>query len=382
MTLAPLISSDSHLIEPPDLWTSRLDKAMRPLAPRVLEAGDEQWWETEGKRGLSFAGGAQTGDRFTKPQELRTGARFEQVRRGGYEPDAHVRDAEDDGVLGSVLYPTQGLILYTQASAPLLAACCRAYNDWLAEFCSYAPDRLKGVAMLTLDDIDGAVAEMARARDLGLSGALIPTAVPAGRPYTSPDYEPLWSAAVDLGMPLSLHLGANRVGAGGFESDMAHIRESYFAVCEQSVKESIADLIFAGVFDRYPTLRVGSVEHELGWIPFFLDRLDYTYTQRHGNARYYRYTTAEKPSDFFRRNVFCSFQDDALGIRERATIGMDGITWGSDYPHTESTFPHSVEIMARRLEGVPIEDQRKITAGNAARLYGFELPLLVEAAGG
>jgi predicted TIM-barrel fold metal-dependent hydrolase len=152
---------------------------------------------------------------------------------------------------------------------------------------------------------------------------------------------------------------------------MGDIRPSYFTACEHSVKVSVADMIFAGVFDRFPALRVGVIEHELGWIPFFLDRLDYTYTQRHGNARYYRFATAELPSDFFRRNVFCSFQDDDLGIRERATIGIDGICWGSDYPHTESTFPRSVAIMSKRLEHVPPDDQRKIVHGNVARLYGF-----------
>jgi predicted TIM-barrel fold metal-dependent hydrolase len=374
VSLSQMISSDSHLIEPPDLWVTRLDPALRDRGPRVMHDGGDQWWSTGGKRGLSFAGGAQTGDRFTKPKELRVGATFDQVRPGGYLPDAHLADSESDGVVGAVLYPTQGLILYTQADPELLSACCRAYNDWLADFCSYAPQRLKGVAMVNLDDIDEAVGEMRRARSIGLVGALIPTAVAADRPYTSPEYEPIWASAVELGMPLSLHLGANRVGSGGYESDLGRIRESYFAVCEQSVKVSLADMIFSGVFDRHPDLRVGSIEHELGWIPFFLDRLDYTYTQRHGNARYYRYRTADRPSDFFRRNVFCSFQDDDLGIRERHTIGIEGLMWGSDYPHTESTFPKSQQIMAQRLRDVAAAEQRMITGGNAARLYGFEPP--------
>jgi predicted TIM-barrel fold metal-dependent hydrolase len=172
-------------------------------------------------------------------------------------------------------------------------------------------------------------------------------------------------------MPLSLHLGANRVGATGVDRDLSRIRPSYFAVCEHWVKVSVADMIFGGVFDRHPDLRIGVVEHELGWIPFFLERMDYTYTQRHGNARYLRFATAERPSDFFRRNVFCSFQDDEFGIRERAAIGIDSICWGSDYPHTESTFPRSQQIMGARLTDVTADEQRKILWQNAARLYGF-----------
>lgn len=368
-----MISSDSHIIEPPDLWTSRLDRSLRDRAPHVVDDPDthEQWWVVGAQRTLSFAGGAQTGDRFTKPLELRTGARFEQVRPGGYDPYEHLRDNEADGVSGAVLYPTEGLLLYTQADRELLSACCRAYNDFLAEFCAAAPDRLKGVAMLNTDDIGEAVAEMHRARELGLAGALIPTAAPPERLYDSPDYEPLWAAAVELGLPLSLHLGANRVGAGGVDANLARIRPTYFAVCEHWVKISLADMIFSGVFDRHPALRVGAIEHELGWIPFFLDRLDNTYFQRQGNAGYYRFETAERPSEFFRRNVFCSFQDDALGIRERAQIGIDGLCWGNDYPHTESTFPRSQELMATRLRDVPAAERDRIVRTNAARLYGF-----------
>jgi predicted TIM-barrel fold metal-dependent hydrolase len=376
MTLpVSMLSSDTHVIEPPDLWTSRLDRSWRHAAPHVVrdDATGTQWWVVAEQRTLSFAGGAQTGDRFTKPIELRTGATWEEVRPGGYDPAACLADNEADGVWGSVLYPTEGLMLYTQADEGLLTACCRAYNDWLAEFCAVAPHRLKGVAMCNTDDVDTAVAELHRAHALGLAGGLIPTAAPPDRPYDSPVYEPLWRAAVELGMPLSMHLGANRRGATGVDKDLARIRPSYFAVCEHWVKVSIGDMIFGGVFDRHPDLRVGVIEHELGWIPFFLDRLDYTYTQRHGNARYPRFATAERPSDFFRRNVFCSFQDDALGLQERATIGIDGLCWGSDYPHTESTFPRSREIMDERLRaaGVPADEQRRICWENAAHLYGF-----------
>jgi hypothetical protein len=101
--------------------------------------------------------------------------------------------------------------------------------------------------------------------------------------------------------------------------------------------------------------------------------MDNTYTQRQGNARYYRFSTAELPSDFFRRNVFCSFQDDAFGIRERHYIGIDSLCWGNDYPHTESTFPRSQQIMAERLHDVPADERDKILQGNVSRIYGFAL---------
>jgi len=323
----------------------------------------------DGRRSLSFAGGAQAGDRFERPRELRTTARFEEVRAGSYLPDEHLRDNENDGVMGSVLYPTEGLQLYQIADSVLFAAICRSYNDWVAEFCQAAPARLKGVAMIPLDDVDEGIAEMRRARNLGLSGALIPTAQRPEARYDDPVYEPLWSAAEEMDVPLSMHLGANRIP---FDHEIQNIRPSYFTTVDYWVKMSLTDIIFAGVFDRHPRLKIGCIEHELGWIPHFLDRMDYTYTQRQDNRSYHSFRNGALPSDVFRTHIFCSFQDDALGITERHTIGVEGLTWGSDYPHTESTFPRSREIMSERLKDLPPDEQDMIVCGNVRRIYGFE----------
>jgi hypothetical protein len=132
-------------------------------------------------------------------------------------------------------------------------------------------------------------------------------------------------------------------------------------------------MIFAGVLERYPRLHVGSVEHELSWIPHFLERLDYTYTQRAQREGWRRFKSAALPSDFFHRQVFVSFQEDRLGIRDRALIGVDNLMWGSDYPHTEATFPRSQQILEHILAGVPTHERDKITCSNVARLYHFDM---------
>ena len=149
-------------------------------------------------------------------------------------------------------------------------------------------------------------------------------------------------------------------------------RAALLATADYWVRVALGHLVLEGVFERYPRLRVGSAEHELAWVPYFLDRLDYTYAQRARRAHWHRYQTDARPSDFFRRNVFLSFQEDALGIRDRALIGVDLLLWGSDYPHTESTFPRSRIILERILDGVPPEEQRQITRSNVARLYRFD----------
>jgi predicted TIM-barrel fold metal-dependent hydrolase len=368
----PLISSDSHIVEPPDLWAERLDRRYRDRAPRVVEEADADWWFVDGVRTNSFQGGAQAGVRFESQDALRPAARFREVRPGAYQPEAFLRDNEGDGVHGAVIYPTEGLQLFRVPDGDLLSAVFRAYNDWLGEFCRHDTRRLKGIAMLNVDDVAGAVAELTRTRKAGLAGAMITVYPPEDRSYDRHDYEPLWAAAEDLQAPLTLHIDTQRPAPGTTREGIREVRASLLANADHWVRVSLGHLIFTGVFERHPRLRVGSAEHEVSWAPHFLDRLDYTYTQRAPRDGWYRFKGDALPGDFFRRNVFLSFQEDGLGMRDRALIGVDALMWGSDYPHTESTFPRSRQILERILAGVPDDERRRITRSNTARLYGFE----------
>jgi predicted TIM-barrel fold metal-dependent hydrolase len=251
----------------------------------------------------------------------------------------------------------------------LLSAIFRAYNDWLADFCTPYPQRLKGIAMLNVDDPQDAAGELRRAAKMGLAGAMIPLR-PMQQRYDHPMYEPLWAAAQELDRPLSLHVGTYRWRPGtdpnGSAQDIVD-----FTNRECDARNAIAAMIYAGVFERYPKLRVGVVEFEVVWAPYFLARLDNVYTERAVGRKLARFKDGMRPSDFFRRNVFISFQEDDLGIQLRAVIGVENLLWGSDYPHAESTFPKSREIVERLLKDVPPEEQAMIAGGNAARLYHF-----------
>jgi predicted TIM-barrel fold metal-dependent hydrolase len=134
---------------------------------------------------------------------------------------------------------------------------------------------------------------------------------------------------------------------------------------------SLCDLIFSGVFKCHPRLTLAIVEFELAWAPHLLSSMDYTYRERHGEA-IYRFKGGMLPSDFFHPNAVLSFQEDAIGIRLRDVIGVDNMMWGSDYPHSESTFPQSRKILAEILESVPEAEQAKIAGGNTARVYHFD----------
>ena len=366
-----IISSDSHVMEPPDLWTSRMDSKYKGREPYVVRMEDgAEWWFCDGVKGQFVAAGSQAGVRFENPESLTSSGVSEDVILGGYIPKEHVKDLDIDGVDVSIVYPSVGLQLYaTVRDSELLSATFRAYNDWLAEFCAPFPDRLKGIAMINVDDVQDGISEMERGAKMGLAGAMIALIPLEGQPYDSPIYEPLWAAAQDMEMPLSLHISTNRPGPGQQWENVDTLKSSFICNVDHWVRISLADIIYGGVFERYPKLMIGSVEQELSWAPHFLDRLDYNYTQRAVGDTAYRFKGQALPSEFFHSNVFLGFQEDALGIRDRDIIGVDNIMWGSDYPHIESTFPRSRQIIEEILSDCTEDEKARIVGGNAARVY-------------
>ena len=379
-----VISSDSHVFEPPDLWTSRIERKFRDRAPHIVQGEEgDQWW-CDGRLVAGMVFGVNLGVRFEHPDKITDVGRFEDTPLGGYIPDEHVKDMDADGVDAGILFPSIAFKLYNSvADSELLTACFKAYNDWIGEFCNAHPDRLHGIAMLNVDDVGDGVKELERCAKLGFAGAMIPVFPPLypheGRRYSSPDYEPLWAAAQDLDMPLHLHILTNRrsfdeavhdpnslVAAAGGD-----LSQAFMAFHAHWPSMSLGDIIFSGVFEGYRKLRVGVVEFELSWIPHFLDRIDYTYTQR-GVVPGRALREGMLPSDYFHQNSFAGFQEDALGIRDREIIGVDNIMWGSDYPHPESTFPRSRQIIEEVLRDCTEQEKAKIVGGNAARIYHLD----------
>ena len=372
-----IVSSDDHVLEPPDLWTSRIEPKYRDRAPRMFrrEEDNTDWWICDGVRslGVGGSGGDQVGVRFEDPDKLTIEGTFENVRPGAYIPEEHVKDMEIDGIDVSLVYPTVGLQLYmTVPDGDLFREICRVYNGWLAEFCSANPKRLKGVAMLDVEDISWAVREMERCANLGLAGAMISVYPAEDRAYDSPEYEPLWAEAQDLRMPLSLHVTTNRAGPGGAAVKHEEFNAAFLTNIDHWVRMSLSHMIFSGVFERYPMLQVGSIEMELSWVPHFLDRLDYNYTQRPKTGKWHTFKEDMMPSDYFHRNVFLGFQEDHLGMRDRHIIGVDNLLWGSDYPHAEGTFPYSRQVLDEILADCTDEEQAKIVGGNARRVYRLD----------
>ena len=199
MVPALILSSDSHVFEPPDLWKTRIDAAFRDRAPRIQRIDGADQLVVEADQVISGIGLiSNAGARFEAPETISAEGRFEDVHRGGYDPDQHLADMRLDGVAGEVLYPSQGLFYFKVADTALMSAIFRAYNDWLADFCSADRSRLKGIAMINLDDIQEGVEELERTARMGFAGAMITEYPLEHRRYDHPEYEPFWAAAQGL----------------------------------------------------------------------------------------------------------------------------------------------------------------------------------------
>ena len=363
-----LVSADSHVLEPPDMWLKRIDRRYLDRAPRIVHEQDSDYFVCASsempKVGIGTSSSAEK-----KAEEISMAERWESVLRGGYDPFARLKDQERDGVEAEILYTTFGLFLFAIDDLDLQFACFQAFNDWVANYCAGSPNRLFGVAMIPTEPVERAAAEMQRCARAGLKAAMISVSQAPGKGYDQPLYDRLWSASEDLQMPISLHLAGSRKSFAQTGNVLVD-----FALGFTPAMYSVALMIFSGVFDRHRRLKVVTVENDAGWAAMMLERMDFRYERdRFWAGPSNGITSGRLPSQQFREHVYCTFMRDHTAVRNREYIGPDNIMWGSDYPHQDSSFPNSVRIVTEHFQGVPPQDQRKIARGNAIALY--HLPL-------
>ena len=360
-----IFSADSHTIEPADLWVQRVDRGFRDRAPRVIKDYQDKpgsFFVAEGLTPFPVGGGFAAGK---DPKDLATNQNvgYEQARPSGWDPVERLKDQDIDGVEGEVLYTTLGMFLFHLTDGTLQWACFRAYNDWIAEFTSHAPQRLVGLGLIAMQDIEQAVGELQRVANKGLRGIMINAASPREVPYSDTSFDAFWAAAQDLNLPVSLHILTGkqniRLKKGRVASNMSIIHE---------VQNSLTDLIYNGVCERFPRLKLVSAENDIGWIAHYLSRLDISSE----TLKYVDPTpNTLLPSEYFKRQISATFQDDRAGVMTYELSGADNLMWASDFPHRASTWPRSRTVIERNFAGIPAGIKRKITYENARRLYGL-----------
>src|ERR1700720_3037673 len=366
-----VIDADGHILEPLDLWDKYIDPKFRDRAPRIVKQENgkerlviEEHTVGDGQRGIGRIGavGARQGI-VDDTMEYKDG------KPGGFDPHARIPDMDLDGIDAAFLYPSLGLFSGAIHDAPLAAATCRAYNRWLADYCKPYPDRLFGVAMLPMQSIDLAIAEMRFARkELGFRGGFLRPNPYNGRMLHHPDYAPFWEEVQELDFSIGLHEGSTggmpQVGVDRFETRgarhiISHTMEMMLAAMS---------VIWGGVCDRYPRLRIAFLESGGGWIAPWLDRMDRHFDDQGFNDS----GLSMRPSELFRRNCWISFEPVEGSLSVLADyIGPRKILWATDYPHPDGFFPGARKMIEKRLEHASPEVRHQVLAEGAMGFYGL-----------
>jgi predicted TIM-barrel fold metal-dependent hydrolase len=361
------ISADSHVVEAPEVFQG-LEARFGEDAPKIVR--HEEYGDTlvvpgqpirpnfgVGRYGIA---GLYANDPATI-QRIRQG--YDGVRPGVLDPVKRIEDQELDGVDAEVLYPSLLFAIYRMKNPKVVAATFRNYNDWLANYCSQSPGRLFPLACIPLHDIDEGTEELERAAKLGHRGGCIPCVPPEDRPYSDPAYEKFWNKAEELNMPLLMHVFTTAATNHGLPNWGPIMN---YALAPAGMAEVMGDIICGGVCARHPNLKFVPTEWEVGWVGHFLQRLDWALHREPSGAAE---EVTELPSEYFRRNFLMTFEDDVIGVMTRDFIGVRNLMWGSDYPHHDSIFPRSQEVLNTIFEGVSEEDRYRITVANCCELY-------------
>lgn len=383
-----LISSDSHLEVRPERWVHRVPEKYRDRAPRTVrlpDGGDAFLIEGQPLREIVFldnrAGRAANAWRPF-------GMNVEDTAGTG-PPEQRLQEMDIDGVDAEVLFPSQngGPSLWRNISHDVVyKAIVRAYNDWLAEeYCSIAPDRLIGLGVIPITNVDDAIAEMEHCAKLGLRGVLL-WELPNGKSYPTPEDDKFWAAAVGMGMPVCVHVafrGFERGSGPVFKYPredpeiMRRIRRTFVewvANFGLTPALSLTQLVLAGVFDRFPDLQIFFAETRLGWIPFWLESADLWY-QRHlpWAQEYLGFQPLKRlPSEYIKDHIYFSIQYERVALELRHRLNVDHIMFATDFPHIECEWPNSRQALEPIYADIPEDEKHKIWAGNAVRFFKLD----------
>ena len=340
-----VISADSHVMEPEGLWKREVPKAYRDAAP-------------------AFGGG--------RPDDI--------LNPAGVDKDLRVEEMAAGSLSAEVIFPTWGLKLLNLDDPELEAVCVRVYNDWIIDYCAASPDRLIGLAVVSCYDMKAAVKELRRCRDAGLRGATIWQVPPEDLPFAGDHYDPLWAAAQEMGMPVNIHINTGH----GYHKYPERLEASHQTAMKlHQALNTIHDIIYSGVLERFPGLNFVLAENEIGWVPWVLEQWDFTFLKgrsgsRIGSAsdRFYRAESPMQllPSEYWQRQVYSTFFNDSVGARMLSWWGADNCMWSSDFPHGDSTWPHTQHVLARDLDDLSEETRAKVVCDNVAKLYDFTPP--------
>ena len=381
LSLDWLISVDDHVLEPPHLWVNRVAAKDRERAPHLVTEGTQEFWVYDGKRlptsGLSAVAGKSKEEFSPEP------VTYAQMRPGCYDALARIEDMNRAGVLASLCFPSVtrfcGQLFYEAADREFAFTCLQAYNDWmLEEWCASAPGRYIPLVLIPLWDPTLAAKELHRCAAKGATAfAFSENPAPLGLP-TIHYWDPMLQAASDLQMVASMHVGSSSV-VPQIAPDSPFMANLTWGAIRTA--GAMLAWLFSGMFTKFPGVKIALSEGEIGWMPYFLERAEQVldkqryWVQRGQTFMDHAATDVDLNTldirGLFKEHVFGCFIDDAHGIASIDEIGEDNIMCETDYPHSDSTWPDSLQVVKNRVGHLSPEVQYKLMRGNAERLYRF-----------
>ena len=394
-----MISADCHIDLcwlPPDLFVKNTSAAWKDRMPYVTDGPKGPWWTTKSGANLGLACGMGSAGREYVPGRIYRSDRmaatglYDDGKRGIRrltDPELRIIDQDRDGVQGEVLYGilgATGRLNDPEAAVEVM----RIYNEWLADFCASHRDRFAGLASIPNQPLEATVAEIKRVAKRGVLPGLDIANSADLRPLWDPYWTPVWEAINETGLPLHFHtvggytpdhirkiilIGSDptRAPADMSEADKKTSRSAFAANITQfqiNMANILTSMIFSGVLERYPRIKVVLGESGIGWIPYILSRMDAEWEDQFKDL-----DLTMAPSDYWRRQCWATYQTDPIGVKLIDDLGADRIMWGSDFPHPDGIWPDSREYVDKELGHLPADTRRKVVCENAARLYGFAL---------
>jgi predicted TIM-barrel fold metal-dependent hydrolase len=370
----PIVDADAHVNEPPDLWLERVPARWRQRAPRVerTDRGDA-WVFDDGKLqmhvGLTAVAGKSVLDYSN------AGATYEQMRPGSWDTKARLADMDIDGIWGQVMYPSitlTGARVYGD-DPELQHACVRAYNEWMLEFCEGSGGRLIPQAIIPACGTERAIEELEWAIANGHRGAII-SSFPNGSLDHTPDDDRFFATAQEADFPVAVHIGSFSPNIKNRSSDWNDLQFIGLAIaprCGGGVIEATLALIFSGIFEKFPRLKMLLVEANIAWVPGLLEQSDDMF------QRYRWFTGAvdkmrTMPSRIFLRNFWVSFMLDAAGLEMRHHMNIEHLMFSTDYPHSATDWPASRRTIEKLFRGLPKDQVRRMLRDNVVDLYGLK----------
>jgi predicted TIM-barrel fold metal-dependent hydrolase len=374
-----VISADCHvdlIWLPPDLFTANAPAALKERMPYVTDGPRGKEWVTKNGASFGLMNGMGSAGRLYEPGKIHRSDRM--ASTGLYEdgqkgirrltdPDLRLKEQDRDGVQAEVLYGILGAtsrLNDDEAAGTML----RIYNDWLADFCGHHPERFAGLACIPNHDTEAAVTEIERvARRGNVRGLEI------ARKYDmtalwDPWWNPVWDAIAASGLPVHFHTigGARRDFSKLSGKTLLAARAASISSFQMHMADVLMSVIFAGVLEHRPTLKMVIGEAGTGWIPYILDRMDAEWEDQ-----FQELDLKMKPSDYWYRQCYATYQSDPVGVKLIEELGEDNIMWGSDFPHPDGIWPDSQEYIQKELGHLPAATRKKIVCDNAAKLYRF-----------